>query len=84
MNARVVSLKRHAGIAGQFSITVTAAYPDDAEQTTTTFVGSVYGSPGLVVMVLPSGTQSFVTAPERFGSKFGEQWVRNFVTGIEC
>jgi hypothetical protein len=77
---KVVELKRSAGIAALFAVTVTATHEDDPEETTITFIGSVYGGP--VVMQLPSGAQTFVTAPERFG-KFGEEWVCRFVEGIE-
>lgn len=70
----VSNVKRHAGIAGQFSVTATVAYPDESPRTAE-FVGSEYGGP--VVMVFPSGAQKFVTDPERFG-KFGTGWVRAF------
>lgn len=64
------TIKRQAGIAGQVSFT---ASTEDGELT---FVGSVYGGP--VVMVTPSGRQTFVTDPGRFG-EFGQDWVRRFL-----
>jgi hypothetical protein len=70
----VTSVHRHAGIAGQFSVSASVQYPGEAPESLT-FVGSVYGGP--VVMVLPSGVQTFVNDPERFG-EFGEAWVRRF------
>lgn len=65
-----MKIKRSAGIAGQYSLTATT---DDGPLT---FVGSVYGGP--VVMITPSGMQTFVTDPGRFGD-FGEEWVRRFL-----
>lgn len=75
------SVKRAAGIAGQFSVTADVTHHHDAgdDRSSVTFVGSVYGGP--VVMVLESGTQTFVSEPGRFGETFGEAWVRAFLTG---
>ena len=70
----VTNVKRHAGIAGQFKVTATVQYPGE-EAATATFVGSVFGGP--VVMVLPSGIETFVRDPERHGP-FGTEWVRRF------
>jgi hypothetical protein len=67
-------VKRHAGIAGQYAIEATVSYPDEPRETVT-FVGSVYGGP--VVMRTPSGMETFVSEPGRFG-EFGESWVRAF------
>jgi len=74
MPARITHRK---GIAGQYEYTVeTADGP-------LTFVGSEYGGP--IVMITPSGAQTFVNDPGRFasGHRFGclldETWVRNFV-----
>jgi hypothetical protein len=72
--ATVRKVTRHAGIAGQVSYSAVVGYPGE-DDSTVTFVGSVYGGP--VVMVTPSGTQVFVTDPDRFGT-FGSQWVRRF------
>lgn len=74
---RVMNIKRHAGIAGQFAVSASVAYPgEDAE--TVTFVGSTFGGP--VVMVLPSGAEIFVTDPGRHG-EFGTAWVERFFGG---
>lgn len=65
---KIDSVKVTRGIAGQVSADV------DGQ---TTFVGSVYGGP--VVMVWPN-LQTFVADPGRFGD-FGanpEAWVRRF------
>ena len=70
----IESIKRHAGVAGQISYEASVSYPDEPASSVT-FVGSAYGGP--VVMVLPSGNQTFVTDSERFG-EFGERWVRRF------
>lgn len=76
----VTNLRKHAGIAGQFSVSATVAYPyesahEGAQAKRVEFVGSVYGGP--VVMISPSGVQTFVTDPSRFG-EFGVEWVRRF------
>lgn len=66
-------VKRHAGIAGQFSVTADVEYPG-APVHAVEFVGSTYGGP---VVMISGGVQTFVTDPDRFG-EFGEQWVRAF------
>lgn len=71
---KVTNMQRHAGIAGQYEITATVQY-DDEPASVARFVGSTYGGP--VVMVMPSGAQTFVTDPDRFGA-FGIDWVRRF------
>lgn len=78
-NEATMKFKRKAGIAGQFSITVTFRYHGDDEDTALTFTGSQYGDPGPVVMIQKGGAQTFVIDPGRFGTKFGEEWVRAFV-----
>ena len=65
-----MKVTKHNGVAGQFSLSA------ETTDGTLTFVGSVYGGP--VVMVLPSGTQTFVSDPGRFG-EFGEEWVKRFI-----
>jgi hypothetical protein len=72
--AEVAKIKRHAGIAGQFSVSAEVTYPGELPEVVE-FVGSTFGGP--VVMVTPSGTQTFVTDPGRFG-EFGPEWVRRF------
>ena len=57
------------------TITTTVAYPGESPDAVS-FVG-VPGQHGPVVMVLPSGAQTFVTDPGRHGS-FGVAWVRDF------
>lgn len=70
----VTNVRRHAGIAGQFSVTATVQYEGEPAERVE-FIGSVYGGP--VVMVLPSGIQTFVSEPQRFG-EFGADWVGRF------
>lgn len=65
-----MTIKKQAGIAGQFAVTA------DTDDGRLTFVGSEYGGP--VVMVMPSGTQTFVSDPGRFGD-FGVSWVEKFL-----
>ena len=67
-------IRKQNGPAGQISYSVTVTYSGESPDVVT-FVGSAYGGP--VVMVLPSGTQTFVTDPGRHG-KFGPAWVRSF------
>jgi len=74
MGATVTNVKRHRGIAGQFSITADAQYEGE-EPRRIEFVGSTYGGP--VVMIL-GDVQTFVTDPGRFG-EFGPDWVRRFL-----
>jgi hypothetical protein len=76
MNATLGPITRTNGVAGQFSLSVPVTYPDEPTEVIT-FVGSVYGGP--VVMVTPTGTQTFVTNPSRLG-KFSPEWVRRFFT----
>lgn len=68
------SVKRRAGVAGQFSVIVEVEYPGEPMHVVE-FVGSTYGGP--VVMILPGGAQTFVSEPGRFG-EFGEDWARAF------
>lgn len=70
----VSKIKKHAGIAGQYSVTAEVTYEGEAPEKIE-FVGSVYGGP--VVMVTPAGTQTFVSEPGRFG-EFGTKWVERF------
>jgi hypothetical protein len=70
----VTEVKKRAGIAGQYSVTAMVEYPGESPQPIE-FVGSVYGGP--VVMVLPSGVQTFVSDPGRHG-EFGTKWVERF------
>ena len=70
----VLNIRKGAGIAGQYEVTAQVQYDDEAPESIT-FVGSVYGGP--VVMVTPTGAQTFVTEPERHGT-FGTEWVRRF------
>lgn len=73
---KVANVKRHAGIAGRYSVTAAVQYPGESAETVT-FVGSVHGGP--IVMVTDHG-QTFVSesVTARLGSKLTEQWVREF------
>lgn len=70
----VTNVRRHAGIAGQFSVSADVTYAGEGTERVA-FVGSVYGGP--VVMQTPGGAEVFVTDPGRFGD-FGTEWVRRF------
>jgi hypothetical protein len=65
-----MKITKRTGVAGQYSL---AADTEDGELT---FVGSAYGGP--VVMVTPTGHQTFVSDPGRFGD-FGYEWVERFL-----
>ena len=75
----VTDIRRHNGIAGQFSVTAIVTYPGEAPERAE-FVGNSYGGP--VVMIMPSGNQTFVSSPERFGSFANDAlgWVARFFT----
>lgn len=77
VNPTLGPIRKERGVAGQVSYSVQVTYPgEDAH--TARFVGSVYGGP--VVLVMPSGSQVFVSDPARFG-EFGPDWVRRFFEG---
>lgn len=73
-NPKVTDVKRHAGVAGQFSVTATVTYPDEGSERIE-FVGSTYGGP--VLMRTPAGHDLFVSDPGRHG-EFGAEWVTRF------
>lgn len=66
-------LKRHGGIAGQFSVTADVTYADEATRRVE-FVGSTYGGP---VVMRTGSVETFVSDPGRFG-EFGVDWARRF------
>ena len=73
----ITNITRQSGIAGQFSLTASVRYPgEDFEDVT--FVGNTYGGP--IVMVLPSGAQTFVSreVTDRIGTELTKEWVRRF------
>ena len=69
----VTKIFSRKGVAGQFAVQATVAYPGE-EPRTVEFVGSVYGGP--VLMVTEHG-ETWVTDPGRFGT-FGKAWVKKF------
>ena len=76
----VLNVRKTAGIAGQVRYTAVVRYPGEEDNRTVWFVGSTYGAPGPVLMLtenlLPEGI--YVSHPERFGERFGPDWVRAF------
>lgn len=67
------------GISGQVAFTMT--YTDRSKAM---LIGRVHGKPGEVVLVMQKWvSRILVDDPERFGTKFDEQWVINFVTNTE-
>jgi hypothetical protein len=77
----ILSVKRSAGVAGQYQLTAMVQYPGEAPEATR-FVGSVYGGP--IVMVMPSGAQVFVSdrVTDRIGTELTEAWVRSFFAPV--
>lgn len=73
----VANVKRHAGIAGQVSVSADVTYPGETTRRAV-FTGSTYGGP--VVAQFGDLPQQFVTDPERFGSFADDPtaWVRRF------
>lgn len=63
------------GPLGHVTIATTVTYPGE-DSSTARFVGGL-GEYGPVVMILPSGAQTFVTDADRHGA-FGVAWVRSF------
>jgi hypothetical protein len=78
----VTNVKRHAGIAGQYSISAEVQYPNETPQSVS-FVGSTYGGP--IVMVRPNGRQVFIdrAVTDRIGEKLTPEWVARFFGGAE-
>lgn len=81
---------RSTGIAGQVAYTVVVTdrtYPHEEGETVTdestlTFIGSIYGEPGPVVAVI-GGHQMHVYEPSRFGHVFDSRWAYRFAIGRE-
>lgn len=78
---KLSNIKRHNGIAGNFSYTATVQY-DGELPTIVAFSSSVYGAP----IVLQSGsTEVFVDRAvlDRIGSRLDESWVRAFFAEVD-
>ena len=73
----ITNIKRHNGVAGQFSYTAGVQYPNE-EKSTIEFVGNTFG--GGVIMVMGNGAQVYVRPSGRFHdfSTLNPQWVRDF------
>ena len=74
---RITNIKRHNGVAGQFSYTATVQYEDE-DKSRIEFVGSTYGDS--VILIMGNGAQIFVRPSGRFAdfSTLNPQWVRDF------
>lgn len=77
MDPTIIAIKRINGIAGQYQINATVQYEGEDPETVT-FVGCTYGGP--IVMIMPSGTQVFVSrdVTDRIGKSLTAPWVRRF------
>ena len=73
---QVSNIRTQNGVGGQYSISADVTYTDGTYRLT--FVSSVYGGP--IVMVAPSGLQTFVSreVTDRIGSKLDAEWLREF------
>lgn len=76
MNPEISNIRRHVGVAGQFSYTVTVQYPEESARRVE-FVGSSYGGP---VLMRTDTWEMFVNDPGRFGSDLNPDWIRRFFT----
>ncbi len=74
---KITNIKRHNGIAGQFSYTANVRYPNE-DTTTIEFVGNSFG--GAPILIMGNGSQVYVRFSDRFTdfSKLNPQWVRDF------
>lgn len=72
----LTNIKRHNGIAGQYSVSVNVRYPGEPLETLV-FYGSTYG--GKIIMKTPY-QELFVdrAATDRLGDTLDEDWVRRF------
>lgn len=69
-------IKREAGVAGSFALSVVVTYPDEAP-TLLRFYGSTYGGP--IVMETPRGQVLVDRAvTDRLGQQLTPAWVERF------
>lgn len=82
MSQRVFEYKKWSGIAGQIGVSVIEV-GNGPKRVSGSFFGSTYGGP--VVMILPSGLQTFVTNPERFGKFEADRvaWAAAFTSALK-
>lgn len=74
----ILNVKRHDGVAGQYSLSVVVQYAGEPAETVE-FIGSVYGSP--IVMVTngnPGGVFVDRGVSDRCGVELTPEWVRRF------
>lgn len=71
----LLSLRRRYGVAGQLSFLAEVEYGGEKSQVE--FVGSAFGTPGTIIMIV-NGNQTFVQSAGRFGERFGTKWVEHF------
>jgi hypothetical protein len=77
MAPSIDNIRKHTGIAGQYSYTVTVTYPGEPPHVVE-FLGSIYGGP--IVAILSEGLQVFVSrdVTDRIGAILTAQWVRDY------
>lgn len=73
----IAKVKKTKGVAGQYAVTALVTYPGEKPDLIQ-FVGNTAGGP--IVMVLPSGLQTFVSesVKARCGYTLSETWVEKF------
>ena len=73
----ITNIKRHSGVAGQYSYTARVQYSGE-DASTTEFVGNAFG--GAPVLIMGNGAQVYVRYSHRFTdfSTLNPQWVRDF------
>lgn len=70
----------HQGVVA-YTVNISWGSGDGAHQGTYMFVGTMFGAPGPVFLMYPDQpdmTPIDVVAPERFGVRFNDDWVRGF------
>ncbi len=67
-------IRRHSGVAGQYSLTVDVTYVGESARAVT-FVGSTFGGP---ILMRTDAWETWVTEPGRFGAILTPEWVRAF------
>lgn len=75
---KLLSLRLRYGVAGQVSYLAEVDYGGEKSQVQ--FIGSAYGTPGTIIMIV-NDNQTFVQSAGRFGERFGRKWVENFFGG---
>ncbi len=71
----ITNIRKHQGIAGQFSYTASVTYPGE-DTGNIEFVGDAYGTS--VIMVMGNGAQVSVRRDDLWGVPLNPDYVRRF------